>query len=658
MANYTNNMYFKANLLPNETNSGNLGDTNNRWKSIHVGSKDTYGGSKVPVYINNGVPTEGAETYVFFENEGTASNVVTLKNKDGNVIYPKTSFAALEGGGTGYWANQPISSASSTTSTPTFGKTYINSTEDVDLNQDGALVIGSKTGENIGIDGNEIMARNNKAASILYLNNQGGLVQIGTGGLKVTSLIRSTAYDNTVTIGSQDATGCHIYNSQAIPFIFNRSVHSKSYFRIYDTNTTFGQGYITLYRQYPYIDFHINSEEAYSHRIIDNHSDGIEFNAGDSSSGNNWFYIKGAGAGAHEGIRFLNYGGGWSMTDTNWIRSYGGKGIYTTGNLRADGSVWANKIRLTSNWIGWYSTAGDGNSTRYGYIQGYEDRGIIIKPETDLTHSCFVYGDFCVANSYPYSSSSTSIPFCLIDSGGVIACNQPGGNTAVMGVYNGRNDAELRVTTNAGIYHPGYYGSSSAKWLIYISTSGGVTANTSDRRLKIDKGLLKQEEAYNILNETPITNFIYTEDKDFNNLEQSGIYAQDLRDVLLKYGYKNKHYLLMYKYNFNEKQRNKIINDKIDKVKTKYLKKYHKKDKDLSVQDLERIKKRALTEYAEESQEDKTYYDLTLPENEYRYEANYQAFIPLLWKGWQMNNSRIQELEAEVARLKNIIEKR
>ena len=54
------------------------------------------------------------------------------------------------------------------------GQLYINLDEDVGLNQNGSLVIGSKTGGNIGIDGNEIMARNNGSAATLYLQGDGG----------------------------------------------------------------------------------------------------------------------------------------------------------------------------------------------------------------------------------------------------------------------------------------------------------------------------------------------------------------------------------------------------------------------------------------------------------------------------------------------------
>jgi len=63
------------------------------------------------------------------------------------------------------------------------GQLYINLDQDVGLNQNGSLIIGAKGGANLSFDANEIMARNNSAASTLYINNEGGLVQIGSGGL-------------------------------------------------------------------------------------------------------------------------------------------------------------------------------------------------------------------------------------------------------------------------------------------------------------------------------------------------------------------------------------------------------------------------------------------------------------------------------------------
>ena len=49
-----------------------------------------------------------------------------------------------------------------------------------------------------------------------------------SGQLTVNNLIKSTYNSNTVTIGSQNANFCHIYNSANIPFIFNNTVATTS----------------------------------------------------------------------------------------------------------------------------------------------------------------------------------------------------------------------------------------------------------------------------------------------------------------------------------------------------------------------------------------------------------------------------------------------
>lgn len=59
---------------------------------------------------------------------------------------------------------------------------------DVSLNNPGILVLGSLSAKNIGIDLNEIMARNDGGTSTLFLNHQGGDVSIsalGPGGLGI-----------------------------------------------------------------------------------------------------------------------------------------------------------------------------------------------------------------------------------------------------------------------------------------------------------------------------------------------------------------------------------------------------------------------------------------------------------------------------------------
>jgi len=68
------------------------------------------------------------------------------------------------------------------------------------LDNNNPLMIGNLTGANLGIGGNAIQARNNGAASILYLNYQAGSIQFGSS----TSLTTPTKIFGTVTPGATD----------------------------------------------------------------------------------------------------------------------------------------------------------------------------------------------------------------------------------------------------------------------------------------------------------------------------------------------------------------------------------------------------------------------------------------------------------------------
>ena len=73
------------------------------------------------------------------------------------------------------------------------GNLHIIPNTDVGLDAAGSLVIGNKSAQNMGIDGNEIMARNNSKASTLYLNNEGGTVQVGKDGITIQAKASSTS---------------------------------------------------------------------------------------------------------------------------------------------------------------------------------------------------------------------------------------------------------------------------------------------------------------------------------------------------------------------------------------------------------------------------------------------------------------------------------
>ena len=62
---------------------------------------------------------------------------------------------------------------------------------------------------------------------------------------------------------------------------------------------------------------------------------------GDTIYTNNWFRSRG-----QSGWYSEDYGGGWYMTDTTWIRAYNGKSIYTPGTMQCDGNMNCGTLRV------------------------------------------------------------------------------------------------------------------------------------------------------------------------------------------------------------------------------------------------------------------------------------------------------------------------
>nr|WP_314187432.1 tail fiber domain-containing protein [uncultured Brevundimonas sp.] len=77
---------------------------------------------------------------------------------------------------------------------------------------------------------------------------------------------------------------------------------------------------------------------------IDLESNNAYFGASIYVGENDWFRVRGT-----SGVYWENYGGGWTMTDTSWIRAYNGKGIYSPGQIRGNTVVGESDIRLKEN---------------------------------------------------------------------------------------------------------------------------------------------------------------------------------------------------------------------------------------------------------------------------------------------------------------------
>lgn len=172
--------------------------------------------------------------------------------------------------------------------------------------------------------------------------------------------------------------------------------------------------------------------------------------------------------------------------------------------------------------------------------------------------------------------------------------------TPYCGAINNKNNAYLAANNDgnlyAGMYHTKSTGYGSNCWITYINTSGSISRNTtSDRRIKDEIGKMSDQEAHTLLSNVNIINFIYKND-DRENI-QSGIYTQELRDILIdnEIGYRS----------------SLIIMDNSNN----------------------------------ESNQGQCYYDLNHDENSVLYGIDYSKLVPVLIKGWQIHEDKINEYE-------------
>lgn len=219
------------------------------------------------------------------------------------------------------------------------------------------------------------------------------------------------------------------------------------------------------------------------------------------------------------------------------------------------------------------------------------------------TNGALYFYNNLISNSSRYVADNSSL--------GIVSTT---GDSSIS-VNNYYNCVKLFTSNSAGIYckalgftdssagndpNTGYY-HNIQKWLIYINTSGTVTANTSDRRKKLYIEDMPENET-NVLLNVPIRNFIFKEDIRHNNLEQNGIFAQDLREAMKANNIGNRPYL-QWEYNDNDR--------------------------------------------------DNVYYDINSPEkDDMTYSVSYNHMVPALIKGWQMQNKEIEELEKKLAILR------
>ena len=217
----------------------------------------------------------------------------------------------------------------------------------------------------------------------------------------------------------------------------------------------------------------------------------------------NWFRSRGT-----TGWYSEDYGGGWYMTDADWIRAYNGKGITTNGNMFIGGYIQSNNIINTT-----YEYQSNRGSVdwRFGAATGTGDENFF---------------------SF-YNANNGIIPLAVDGNFGNIYVGYnvggSGSNTAV-GIYLGEKVAGNR----AFIYHGDSYAGSiwiqtrldgSWKW---FSLGRVCSTALSDIRLKGDVRDTKVEDATKVIESMKIHSF---ERKDSHKKYKIGFIADELEQL-------------------------------------------------------------------------------------------------------------------------------
>lgn len=217
----------------------------------------------------------------------------------------------------------------------------------------------------------------------------------------------------------------------------------------------------------------------------------------------NWFRSRGT-----TGWYSEDYGGGWYMTDSDWIRAYNGKGITTNGNMSIGGCIQSNNIINTT-----YEYQSNRGSVdwRFGAATGTGDENFF---------------------SF-YKANNGMIPLAIDGNFGniYVGFNVGGsGSKTAVGVYLGDQVAGGR----AFIYHGDSYAGSiwiqtrldgSWKW---FSLGRACSAALSDIRLKGDIRDAEVQDATKVIEAMQIHSF---ERKDSHKKYKIGFIADELEQL-------------------------------------------------------------------------------------------------------------------------------
>ena len=150
-----------------------------------------------------GVASNGAETGygVYGSGFGAAGTTYGVYGTAGATAGLSIGVYGTTTSGTSQWAGYFVGRGYFSgnlgvgTATPDV-KLHIEGGTDAELATGGFAVFGSTASGNIAIDNNEIMARNNGAATTLYLNNEGGNITMcdASGSVMIGTAVPATGY--------------------------------------------------------------------------------------------------------------------------------------------------------------------------------------------------------------------------------------------------------------------------------------------------------------------------------------------------------------------------------------------------------------------------------------------------------------------------------
>lgn len=340
------------------------------------------------------------------------------------------------------------------------------------------------------------MARSNSKASTLYLNNEGGQVYVGSGGVNVA--------------GQVAATWLHVVNNSS-----NNSDDAMVYLESKTTADWAVKINKGGNRYGVYIDS-LDQDDALrtngyirGRAIWANQGSNGERQVGvdSSTSGNLYFYANTSGKGIYSGSGY----------STGSILS-----ITSSGRTLYCHDTWGDKVRIVSNWVGFYGSTHGG--TRYGYIQCDVNRMYFRKENSSTQDHYFDFGSAVYIAGELNSGGVRA-------RGGMMALSEANsGNCAVWFVNSTNTEsywkAAVQSDKEAFVFYR--YSGTTPQWRFAIR-SNGTTSTSSSRKIKHNIQDINFNTGYIIDRMKPVS---YIVNGDTTNQITYGFIYEDLVQVL------------------------------------------------------------------------------------------------------------------------------